>query len=201
MTQSFVYPDTLATFLTRLDDAFARPGRVYLVGETALLFEGRRPWVEHVALTADVVPENRSAFDEAVHAVADALGIAVLDEHPGDLIPLPDGYADRHRALEGPTSHLHLHHFDPYSVAFRFIARGDEPDYHLVLDFLDAGWLTMDEMDARLATLLPRFSLETIQQDPAEFRRKYKGLRQMAHAVRPAPPTGPQRRKKRFGRE
>jgi hypothetical protein len=78
-----------------------------------------------------------------------------------------------------------VYHFDPYSVAFRFIARGDEPDYHLVLSFLEHGWIRMDEMDALLSGLLPRFSFETIQQDPAEFRRRYKGLRQMWLAARP----------------
>jgi hypothetical protein len=59
------------------------------------------------------------------------------------------------------------------------------PDYHLVLTFLDHGWLTLEEMESRLTALLPRFSMQTIQQDPAEFRRKYKGLLQMARAVRP----------------
>ena len=38
-------------------------------------------------------------------------------------------------------------------------------------------------MDAQLGELLPRFSADTIQQDPSEFRRKYKGLGQMWHAV------------------
>jgi hypothetical protein len=69
-------------------------------------------------------------------------------------------------------------------VAFRFIARGDEPDYHLVLTYVEHGWITLEEMKARLAALLPRFTAETIQQDPAEFRRKYKGLLQMSEAVR-----------------
>ena len=43
-----------------------------------------------------------------------------------------------------PT-HLALYHFDPYSVAFRFIARGDEPDYHLVLTYLQHGWMPVEE--------------------------------------------------------
>ena len=77
---------------------------------------------------------------------------------------------------------LSLFHFDPYSVAFRFLSRGDEPDYHLVLTYLKHGWLKTDEMELKLGALLPRFTAETIQQDPAEFRRKYKGMLQMWRA-------------------
>ena len=181
----FVTRPILLDFLARLDAAFARPGRLYLIGETTHLFEGWRSWIEHVECCAELAPDDREAFDQAIDAVADDLGIAVRDEAPGDLIPLPDGFEDRHRPIDGPTTHLRLAHFDPYSLAFRFIARGDEPDYHLVLAYLDHGWLSFEEMETRLAALLPRFSMETIQQDPAEFRRKYKGLLQMWHAVRP----------------
>jgi len=51
--------------------------------------------------------------------------------------------------------------------------------------YLQQNWITEEEMDALLAELLPKFSMETIQQDPAEFRRKYKGLKQMWRALRP----------------
>lgn len=186
VTQSLLH-----TFLARLDAAFGRAGRLYLVGESSLVFEGWRGWTDHVAFTADVAPEDRAAFDAAVAAVQRALGVAVLDESPADLIPLPDGYRDRAvpaagagDGYGGAAEGLAVFHFDPYSVAFRFIARGDEPDYHLVLLMREKGWVTFEEMDARLAALLPRFSMATIQQDPAEFRRKYKGLRQMAGTLR-----------------
>lgn len=53
------------------------------------------------------------------------------------------------------------------------------------LTYVEHGWVTLEEMNERLEALLPRFTSETIQQDPAEFRRKYKGLMQMARAVRP----------------
>ncbi len=42
------------------------------------------------------------------------------------------------------------------------------------------GWR---EWNALLASLLPRFTSETLQQDPAEFRRKFKGLLQMWRAA------------------
>jgi len=41
----------------------------------------------------------------------------------------------------------------------------------------------MDELDHWLAEVLPRFSADRLQQDPAEFRRKWKGLQQMWRAL------------------
>ena len=109
--------------------------------------------------------------------------IHVLEESPVDVIPLPVGYEQRARPIELPEVNgegcFSLLHFDPYSVAFRFLARGDEQDYRTVLSYLEHGWVTVEEMDAKLGDLLPKFTSETIQQDPAEFRRKYKGLLQM----------------------
>ncbi|MDX1546870.1 MAG: hypothetical protein R3247_07780 [Rhodothermales bacterium] len=180
----FVTRSTLQDFLTRLDAAYGRPGRVLLVGQTSLVYEGHAPWTDEAELTAEV--EDPVAFDAALRRAAEAAGIAVWPESPADVIPLPEGYEDRHRAADAAgLQHLRLAHFDPYSVAYRFIARGDEPDYHLVLAYLDQGWVTFAEMDARLDALLPRFSMETIAQDPAEFMRRYKGLRQMAAAIAP----------------
>jgi hypothetical protein len=42
--------------------------------------------------------------------------------------------------------------------------------------------MTLGEMDRLLEGTLPRFTHETIAQDPAEFRRKYRGLYQMWRA-------------------
>lgn len=186
MSFSLVSRAVLDDFLTRLDAAFACPGRLYLIGETTQVYEGWRRWTPQIELCATLAPDDRPAFDQAIAQMSEDLGVYVLNEDPGDLIPLPEGFEDRHRLIAANgVRHLSLFHFDPCSVAFRFIARGDEPDYHLVLAYLDHGWLTMDEMDDRLARLLPHFSMETIAQDPAEFRRKYKGMRQMAQALRP----------------
>jgi hypothetical protein len=64
-------------------------------------------------------------------------------------------------------------------VVLRLIARGDEPDYQVSLDYVRHGWVEFGRLEALLAEVLPRFTSETIQQDPAEFRRKFRGLRQM----------------------
>lgn len=176
----------LQDFLTRLDSAFGHPGRVYLVGETTQVAEGWRRWSESIEVHTRIATPERERFDRLLGRLGRELGLEVIDEFPGNVIPLPDGYADRARpvSLEWRGT-LELLHFDPYSVALRFIARGDEPDYHLVLEFLRRQWVTQDEMASLLEGLLPRFNERTIQQDPAEFRRKYHGLLQMWEAVRP----------------
>lgn len=186
MSRPCVTRNTLVHFITRLDAAFGRPGRVFLIGESTHVYEGWRGWTRQIELTADVSMGDRREFSRIVSALGADLGVPIFDESPADVIPLPDGFEDRARPVRGPSiTHLALHHFDPYSVCFRYIARGDEPDYHLVLTYLDHGWVTLEEMNERLEALLTRFTCEVIQQDPAEFRRKYKGLMQMARAVRP----------------
>jgi hypothetical protein len=189
MRHSYVTREKLFDFIHRLDDAFARPGSLYLIGETTQVFEGWREWTTQVEFTAVVPPADQDHFARMLADVKEQFGVNVFDEFPGDVIPLPQGYDQRARPVSSSpfdvtvARHLSLYHFDPCSVAFRFVARGDEPDYHLVLVYVERGWLSVDEMDARLADLLPRFSMRTIQQDPAEFRRKYDGLLQMLRAV------------------
>ena len=164
---------------------FSHPGRLYLVGETSQVFAGFRDWAEILEIAGEVDAEHAAELSALMESVAAELGIEMFEESPADVIPLPDGHEERARPIESLGGTLELFHFEPYSVSYRFIARGDEPDYHLVLTYLGAGWLSMEELDARLEALLPKFTNETIQQDPAEFRRRYKGLGQMAKAVAP----------------
>lgn len=188
MYRHTVGPDLLWDVLARIDRDFGRQGCLYLIGESSQVVEGWRDWTTQVEFFADVDPPDRPRLLEAVAHAGRATGVRILEEFPGDLIPLPDGYEARARDLSDPARAAHLgltvRHFDPYSVAYRFIARGDEPDYHIVLVYLESGWITFDELTRRLDALLPRFSMETIAQDPAEFRRKFRGLRQMWRAVR-----------------
>lgn len=177
---------TLLDFLGRVDAAYAGRVRAQLIGETTQVFEGWRKWTTQVELIAEVDPARTDEFTRVVRRIERDMNLIIIDEHPADVIPLPRDWESRMRRVDPGTDlkHVELHHFDPYSVALRFIARGDEPDYHLVLMFLEHGWVTLEELDAKLEELLPRFTRETIQQDPAEFRRKYKGLEQMRRTLR-----------------
>jgi hypothetical protein len=157
--------------------AEAPPGAVlWLVGDTSHLWEG---WLERAPALhcATGEPAARAALATACAR----LDVSLILESPADVIPLPAGSEARHRPVAGTAGLLH---FDPYSVAFRCLARGDEPDYRTVLRYLRHGWMTLEDMDRLLDHVLPRFTRETIAQDPAEFRRKYRGLTQMWRAER-----------------
>ena len=171
----------LRDFLHRLAPHAQAEIAVYLIGESSQVFESWRSWTAQIELAAPGAPPS---FTAAMAGTAAEMNVRLINEFPGDLIPLPDGHEQRSRpALT--VGCLAIRHFDPYATAFRFIARGDEPDYHLVLAYVRHGWIDLDEMNERLEALLPRFSMETIQQDPAEFRRKYKGMMQMARSIEP----------------
>ncbi len=169
--------------LRLIDENYEGDGSLYLIGETSHVAEGWREWTTQIEFFGDVVPIRKAYLHEVVDNVCSQTGLRIIDEFPGDLIPLPDGYMDRARDLADTSVAdqltLKVRHFDPYSIVYRYIARGDEPDYHIALMYLDKGWITFEEMNERLDGLLPKFSLETIAQDPAEFRRKYRGLTQM----------------------
>ncbi len=152
--------------------------KLYLVAGTSHLAEGWRERVPRLELAGDP-----GAIDMAVREAAAALGLEIVWESPSDVIPLPDGSVGRARPapaeVSGTGGRLDVLHFDPYSVVLRLVARGDELDYVAALEYLKKGWVEFGRLEALLADVLPRFTSETLAQDPAEFRRKFRGLRQL----------------------
>ena len=179
----------LRELLSALEGRLERPARLFLVGESALVAAGLQEWTDRLVYTAEA--EEPARFERAIREVAAGARIELERESPADVLPLPSAFEERARAVDEwrapspapSTLRLELFHFDPVSVAFRLIARGDEPDYQAVLAFLRNGWVSMDELDHWLVEVLPRFSSDRLEQDPAEFRRKWKGLRQMWRAL------------------
>ena len=178
----YVTRSTLEQVLDRVGAAVEGGGTLYLVGETSLVWEGVRSWTDEVEIAVTSEKGLAATVEQALAEIAKDLGIKIIHENPGDVIPLPEGWRGNCRLVDHRAGMLEVAHFDPYSVSLRFLARGDEEDYKLIIAYVERGWISMDELDRRLTELLPRFSFETIAQDPAEFRRKYKGLQQMARA-------------------
>jgi len=114
---NLVNQNIIREFLSRLDAVFGRPARIYLIGETSQVWEGWRQWTSQFEFAAEINSEDRVDIDNAVEKVRHALGIEVLEEHPGDLIPLPDGYRERARSVRGDfDGRLKIYHFDPYRL-------------------------------------------------------------------------------------
>ncbi len=155
---------------------------LYLVACTSHLAEGWRGRVPRLELAADRAASG--GLEGIVRRAAIARALQVVWESPADVIPLPAGWEARARdaseALTGGRGTLAVRHFDPYSVVLRLVARGDEVDYLAALEYVRHGWVILDRLEAMLAEVLPRCTSETLAQDPAEFRRKFRGLRQVA---------------------
>ena len=170
----------LAALIAAVGAAVDRAARLYLVASTSHLAEGWRERVTRFELSGE---PGDAALERAVLDAGSALGVAVVWESPADVIPLPSGSADRARPVPaevgGAGGPLEVLHFDPYSVVLRFVARGDEPDYVVALEYLRRGWVEFGRLETLLAEVLPRFTSATLAQDPAEFRRKFRGLRQL----------------------
>jgi len=180
MRRLYVNRDTMLNFIARLQASFPFEGNLYLVGESIQVFEGWSDVSRCLEFTAEIDPQHLKGFLQIVRSLSEEMDIAVIVESPADIIPLPKGFKERARpAASASTAPLTIYYFDPYSVAFRLITRGDEPDYFTVLAFLTQGWISIETMNGLLSGLLPQFNKETISQDPAEFRRKYRGLLQM----------------------
>ncbi len=164
-----------------LPDGSSRTWSLYLVAGTSHLAEGWRDRVPQLELAGD--SDGAGVLGDAVREAGAALDLRVVWESPADVIPLPPGWSERARpvraGLAGAGGPLEVLHFDPYSVVLRLVARGDEPDYVVALEYQRRGWVDLAQLETRLTAVVPRFTSETLAQDPAEFRRKFRGLRQM----------------------
>lgn len=164
-----------------------RRDRLYLVSRTSHLAEG---WCDRVPALELAGDAGGAALGEAAREAARALGVHLVWESPADVIPLPTGWEERSLAAtigQGGTGNaLEVRHFDPYSVVLRLIARGDEPDYVAALKYVLHQWVEPARLESLLGEVVPRMTNQTLAQDPAEFRRKFKGLRQLylrSHSV------------------
>ena len=159
------------------DRVRAGPPRLFLVAGTSHLAEGWRDSVARLVLAGD------PGLEAAVRQAGAGLRLDLIWESPADVIPIPAGSDHRARpvsaAMSGTGGPLEVLHFDPYSVVLRLVARGDEQDYVDSLAYMRRGWVQQEELEAMLDQVLPRFTNETLAQDPAEFRRKFRGLRQL----------------------
>ena len=119
-------------FLQRLGREFSKPGRIYLVGGTTMVYEGLRQQTLDIDLALEIADEDHSAFVAAVRRIKESLSLNIEEASPVDFIPLPAGYRERSQFV-GRYGQLDVFHFDLYSTALSKIERGTENDFADVL--------------------------------------------------------------------
>lgn len=165
-------------FLQQLGKQFTKPGRVYLVGGTSMVYEGLRGQTLDIDLTFEIANEDHSLFIEVVRDLKEKLSLNVEEVSPADFIPLPSGYKERSQFINR-YGQLDIFHFDLYSAALSKIERGTEEDFADVLSLLQTGRLEIEKLNQYFNEILPRFAITSLKQDPVEFKQKFKSLTEM----------------------
>jgi hypothetical protein len=168
-------------FLQQLGRQFTKPGRVYLVGGTTMVYEGLRQQTLDIDLALEIADEDHSAFIAAVRTLKERLALNIEEASPADFIPLPAGYRERSQFV-GRYGQLDVFHFDLYSTALSKIERGTENDFADVLSLLQAERLEMARLVDYFNEILLRYATDSLKQDPVEFQRKFSILLEMWQA-------------------
>jgi hypothetical protein len=169
-------------FLRQLGERYRRPGRLYLVGGTSLVYEGYRSMTLDIDVAIEVQPEDHGQFVGALRELKDRLSINVEEASPGDFIPLPPGYEDRHEYI-GRFGQLDIFHFDFYSMALSKIERGQRQDMADVLALLNHGRIAWPALKASFDAIVPLMGQRSIREDPEEFRLNFRTLVEMWRAA------------------
>lgn len=165
----------IETFLARLGREFHAAGRIYLVGDSALVHADLRHATPTIDLSFDVPPVRQGAFLRSVQRVSELMRLDVREESPAESLPLPAGAAGRARPV-GRYGRLDVFYFDPYSIALAKIDQGTEDDLADVLALLHSGWIDMDRLTAYFEEILPRYEQGSLKGDPVAFRERFEKL-------------------------
>ena len=165
-------------FLESLGRRFTRPGRLYLVGGTTLVYEGLHRQTVEIDISFEVDEQDHSAFVAAVRDLKERLSLNINEASPADFVPLPSGYHERSPFL-GRYGKLEVFHFDLYSTALSKIERGTESDLDDVLSLLRSGRIEHPVLTGYFEEIMVRYAVESIKQDPVEYRRKFEILTEL----------------------
>jgi len=162
-------------FFERLAEKFRRPGRIYMVGGTSLVFEELRQHTVDIDVVIEVSPTDHSELIAAIRELKDALPVNVEEASPGDFIPLPAGYESRHAFVERFGT-IDVLHFDLYSTSLSKIERGRTQDLEDVLALLRAGKIDWPQLVGYFQEILPKMGTHSLKQDSVEFEKHFRAL-------------------------
>ena len=162
-------------FLRLVGEQYRRRGRLLLVGGTTLVYEGLRQQTLDVDLVLEVADADHGALIQVMREVKQALDINVEEASPGDFIPLPAGYANRHIFI-GTFGQVDVFHFDLYSLSLSKIERGRRQDLRDVILLLQDHRITWEQLGSQFQEILPQMELKSLRQDSAEFESNFRAL-------------------------
>jgi Nucleotidyltransferase of unknown function (DUF6036) len=159
--------ETLKRFMQELAAAARSPGKVYFTGGATSLLLGFRPQTIDIDLRLD--PEPGGVF-EAIAVLKNQLDINVELACPADFIPAGPDWRERsrHIATIGPVQFFH---YDFSLQALAKLERGHAQDVQDVTSLLRGGYVTREELRARLDQIEPGL-LRYPAIDPGQFRKK-----------------------------
>ena len=143
-----------------------------------MVYEGYRPQTIYIDISFEVDDRDHSAFVDTVRDLKERLSLNIEEASPAEFIPLPSGYRERSPFI-GRYGQLEVFHFDLYSTALSKIERGTESDFDDVLSLLRSGRIELALLTGFFEEIMVRYAVESIKQDPVEYRRKFEILTDM----------------------
>ncbi len=159
-------------FLQRLGRQFTKPGRVYLVGGTTMVYEGLRQQTLDIDIAYDIANEDHSAFIAVVRELKERLSLNIEEASPADFIPVPAGSKERSEYI-GRYGQLEAFHYDFYSLALSKIERGTENDFADVIALLKAEKIEWEKLVQYFDEIMVRYATDSLKQAPDEFQDKF----------------------------
>src|ERR1700682_4950612 len=160
--------ERISLLLREVGQRYHQPARLNLVGGTSLVFEGYRELTLDVDLAIDVSADGQSQLLRVLQEVMLALDMNIEEAAPGDFIPLPAGYADRHEFI-GRFGQVDVFHFDWYSNALSKIERGRQQDLTDVVAMLQHERIEWSQLDSMFHEILPLMGQKSLRQKPKDF--------------------------------
>ena len=169
-------------FLRQVGERYHKPARLYLVGGTSVVFEGYRQQTLDVDLVIEVSAGNHGDLIRVLQEIRLLLDVNVEEASPGDFIPLPAGFAERHIFI-GRYGQVDVFHFDLYSTALSKIERGRRQDMADVIALLEHDRLEWNRLASLYHEILPLMGNKSLRQKPQDFALNFGALEALWHSA------------------
>jgi hypothetical protein len=167
-------------FLRRLGERYSGAGALFLLGGSALCLLGNPRRTLDIDYMTESPPGVAVELQTAIESLAKEMRLEIEAVPLDEFIPLPDDARTRHR-LVGQFGGLTVYVYDPYSIALGKVACGFETDLQDVLFLLRQGLITLEQLEAHVATAIPRAKQFDIL--PGEMREHMEAIRHRVQTV------------------